>query len=342
LPPLWRRQQVLAPRRRSPLPRALRFCCLLALALTSATHAFDLQGHRGARGLAPENTLIGFGVAMAIGVTTLETDLALTSDGILVLSHEPLLSSALTRRADGSWLPSDGPPIITLSYADTQAYDVGRLNAEHRYAVQWPHQRPYDGERIPTLNGLFELARERRSPGGAPLRFNIETKLTPSGPVPTADAESFAAAVVAAVRKAGMTDRVMVQSFDWRSLAKVKERAPEMVTACLTIDAASMNTVQPASDGASPWHAGLRASDHGNSLPRLVRAAGCSVWSPYWGNLTAESLAEAHALRLKVIPWTINDPAELVRLAALGIDGAITDYPDRARAVLEAQGIVID
>jgi glycerophosphoryl diester phosphodiesterase len=304
--------------------------------------AFDLQGHRGARGLAPENTLAGFKTALGMGVTTLETDLALTRDHVLVLSHEPRLTPALVRGPDGLWLATDGPPFIELDYADLARYDVGRLNPAHKYATQWPLQRPADGERIPKLTALFELARDARSPGGAPVRFNIETKITPGAEVPTADAATFARAVVTAVLSAQMGDRVTVQSFDWRTLVEVKRLAPQVATVCLTIESSSMNTVRPGADGASPWHAGLKAAEHGNSLVRLAKAAGCSAWSPFWRNVTAEQVADAHALGLTVVPWTVNEPDEIARLAALGVDGLITDYPDRAKLVLTARGVKIN
>jgi glycerophosphoryl diester phosphodiesterase len=103
-----------------------------------------------------------------------------------------------------------------------------------------------------------------------------------------------------------------------------------------------MNTVTPDTSGASPWHAGLRGADHGGSLPRLAQAAGCATWSPFWRNVTAENIAEAHALKLKIIPWTVNDAAEIERLAALGVDGIITDYPDRARYALASRNIRVD
>jgi glycerophosphoryl diester phosphodiesterase len=305
-------------------------------------HALDLQGHRGARGLAPENTLAGFKTALGMGVTTLETDLALTRDHVLVLSHEPRLTPALVRGPDGLWLATDGPPFIELDYADLARYDVGRLNPAHKYATQWPLQRPADGERIPKLTALFELARDARSPGGAPVRFNIETKITPGAEVPTADAATFARAVVTAVLSAQMGDRVTVQSFDWRTLVEVKRLAPQVATVCLTIESSSMNTVRPGADGASPWHAGLKAAEHGNSLVRLAKAAGCSAWSPFWRNVTAEQVADAHALGLTVVPWTVNEPDEIARLAALGVDGLITDYPDRAKLVLTARGVKIN
>ena len=313
---------------------------LAAIAFSAA--AIDLQGHRGTRGLAPENTLTAFKTALAIGVTTLETDLALTRDGVLVLSHEPRLYAALTRGPDGRWLSEDGAAIFSLKADELAQYDIGRLNPAHKYATQWTAQKASDGERIPTLQQLFDLAREARSPGGRPVRFNIETKITPASGDSTPDPERYARAVVDAVRAAKMSERVTVQSFDWRTLREVKKLAPELSTACLTIDSSNMNTVLPDASGASPWHAGLKAADYGGSLPRMAQSAGCSIWSPFWRNVTAENIVEAHTLKLQIIPWTVNDPAEIERLATLGVDGIITDYPDRARSALAARSFVIE
>jgi glycerophosphoryl diester phosphodiesterase len=212
----------------------------------------------------------------------------------------------------------------------------------NKYASQWPDQKPFDGERIPTLSSLFALVREARSPGGAPVRLNIETKVTPSAEIPTADSRIFAQAVVEAVRSAGLVDRVTVQSFDWRTLREVRRLEPRIATSCLTIESGGMNTVRITADGASPWHAGLKAAEHGDSLVRLVKAAGCSTWSPFWRNVTVELVTEAHDLGLKVVPWTVNDAVEVERLANLGVDGLITDYPDRARRVLASRGIAVD
>ena len=312
----------------------------IATALPAA--AIDLQGHRGARGLAPENTLAAFRTAIDIGVSTLETDLALTADDVLVLSHDPALNRALTRTGDGRWLPADGPPIRTLTWGELRAYDVGRIDPSLDYAKTLTRQAAVDGERMPSLAQLFALARDARSPGGRPTRFNIETKLTPTSAVPTASAEEFAHAVARAVVAAGMTERVTVQSFDWRSLRALNRIAPSIRTVCLTIETNGMNTVREDANGASPWHDGLKQSTYGGSLPRTVQAAGCAAWSPFWRNLTPELVAEAHGLGLAVVPWTVNEPADMERMLDLGVDGLITDYPDRARGVLAQRGVPVD
>jgi glycerophosphoryl diester phosphodiesterase len=316
------------------MPRHLPLAFVLAAALAAPAAAFDLQGHRGARGLAPENTLAAFATALAVGVTTLETDLAVTRDGVLVISHDPDLNPALVRDG-GAWLGERGPAIRTLTYAELSRYDVGRVDPDSAYGRQWPQQVARDGERIPTLVALFELAGK----AATPVRFNLETKITPRSGDATPDAEAFAGMVVAAVRKAGMASRTTVQSFDWRTLVAVKRLAPEIATACLTAEGGNFDTVKPDASARSPWHAGIAPADHAGSVPAMARAAGCAIWSPNFASLSRERVAEAHALRVKVLPWTVNDPADMARLIDWGVDGLITDYPDRARRVMADKGL---
>ena len=156
--------------------------------------SFDLQGHRGARGLRPENTLAGFEFALELGVSTLELDCAITADGVVVVSHDPVLNPDHTRDEQGRFLDSAGPPIATLTWEQLQRYDVGRLRPGTSYAARFPDQQAVDGERIPRLADVFALARSR---GDADVRFNVETKLSPDQPGLTVPPEPFAQAVVA-------------------------------------------------------------------------------------------------------------------------------------------------
>ena len=130
--------------------------------------------------------------------------------------------------------------------------------------------------------------------------------------------------------------RVSIQSFDWRTLMVLKRIAPEIERVCLTAEAISFDTIKRGEPGPSPWLAGLDVDDFGGSVPRMVAAAGCQMWSPLYRNAKAGEIAIAKALGLKVIPWTVNDPAHMEHLIALGVDGIITDYPDRLRAVMAA------
>jgi glycerophosphoryl diester phosphodiesterase len=314
---------------------AMSFATMSLATISTGAAAFDLQGHRGARGLAPENTLTAFSTALAIGVDTLELDLAMTRDGILVVHHDSWLNPAATRDADGNFLAGRGPAIRSLTLAEVQRYDVGRLKPGAAYAARFPTQRGVDGERIPTLAALFDLVKR----AGAEVRFNIETKLTPDVGDDAPDPDAFARATAAAIRDAGLTSRASVQSFDWRTLRVLAQVAPEIERVCLTAQSPEEDTIQRGRPGPSPWTAGLDVDDFGSSTPKLVKAAGCAVWSPDFRDLTPEALAEIKALGLKVIPWTVNEPADMERLIGMGVDGIISDYPDRLRQVLAARGL---
>jgi glycerophosphoryl diester phosphodiesterase len=311
------------------LPIASLACAISALSLPAA--AFDLQGHRGARGLAPENTLAAFRTALDLGVTTLETDLAVTKDGVLIISHDPLLNPDLTR-LDGQWIAAAGPTIQSLTLADLKRYDIGRTNPASKYGQQFADQKPADGERFPTIEEFFAAA-------GPDVRFNIEIKTNPTKPDLAPDPERFAQLTVEAIRKGKAGTRSTIQSFDWRGLIAARRLAPEIATGCLSIESNNFDTVGRAAAQPSPWLAGLDLKAHGGSVPRLAKAAGCAAWSPFWRNVTAENVKEAQALGLKVVPWTVNNPADMAQVIDLGVDGLITDYPDRAKLVLATKGL---
>ena len=319
----------------SASPRAPLMAAFLALiALCAPALAFDLQGHRGARGLAPENTLSAFRAALALGVSTLELDVGLTRDGQVVIAHDRRLNPDITRSADGRWLAEAGPPLHTLTLAELQRFDVGRVRPGTRYAQTLPEQQGVDGEPIPTLDALFTLV---RASGHERVRFNIETKITPLAAAETATPEVLLRALLAVVKRHGMARRVTVQSFDWRTLQLTQQLAPEMSTVALT---ARQSFIDNLSD--PRWTAGLRLADHGDSVPRMVKALGAQVWSPYHGELTEALLAEARSLKLQVIPWTVNAPEQIDRLVGWGVDGMISDYPDRVLKVLARRGMAPD
>ncbi|MDH3286202.1 MAG: glycerophosphodiester phosphodiesterase [Betaproteobacteria bacterium] len=303
----------------------------------TGTYALDLQGHRGARGLAPENTLAAFARALSIGVTTLEMDCAVTKDGVAVIGHDSVLNPDLTRGPDGNWLTNPGPRIRDLTYEELQRYDVGRINPASAYAKRWPEQQAVDGARIPRLSDVFNLVRKAANDT---VRFNIETKTSPLAPDETVAPEVFARVLISAVRAAGMADRTAIQSFDWRTLAVVQADAPEIATVYLTTVSDFMDNIQ-ASRPSSPWTAGLHVSQFEGAIPRMVKAAGGAVWSPYSGDLTREAVKEAHAFGLKVVVWTVNEPADMRRLIDWGVDGIISDRPDVLRRVAGEKGAVL-
>lgn len=322
---------------------ALALCCACTAALPASSQAeqsavFDLQGHRGARGLRPENTLAAFTWALELGVRTLELDCAVTRDGVVVVSHDSTLNPDLTRDSSGQFLEATGRPLNALSYAELQQYDVGRLRPGSEHAARFPEQQAVDGERIPRLADVYALV--QRS-GNRDVRFNVETKLDPLRPDLAAAPEPFVKALIAVIRESGMESRTMIQSFDWRTLALVRTLAPEVATVALTDQQPDEDTMEVGKPGASPWLGGLDVDDYSGSVPKTVKEIGAKVWSPHARDLDGRLVAEAHALGLAVIPWTVNDPKDMETLIALGVDGIISDRPDLLRSVLQEKGIVV-
>jgi glycerophosphoryl diester phosphodiesterase len=311
------------------------------MGLAACAHALDLQGHRGTRGLMPENTLPAFERAMAIGVTTLELDIAITKDDVLVISHDPQLNPDLTRGPDGKFLDAPGPPIRQLAWSELQRYDVGRLKPGTAYASRYPQQQAIDGTRIPRLADLFELVKKSGNTQVPQVRFAIETKVTPTD---SADAvvapEPFARAVIAAIREAGMAQRSTILSFDWRTLALVQKEAPEIGTVYLSIQQPSMDTIGAGKPEGSAWTAGVQHKDHG-SVPKMIRAAGGRIWSAFHGDLDAAKVKEAQGLGLQVLAWTVNAPRDIVRVLDLGVDGIVSDRPDLVREEMRRRGLAL-
>lgn len=300
-----------------PLHRILTLPILTACTLGTmpGAQAFDLQGHRGARGVAPENTLPAFAAALGAGVSTLELDVGVTRDGVVVVHHDRRLNPDVARGPDGQWIAAPGPLIRSLDYAVLHRYDVGRLRPGSDYAAQFPEQAPADGARVPRLAEVFALVRKS---GNEAVRFNIETKLSPAAPEETLPPEAFARALLAEIRAAGAAARSTVQSFDWRTLRVVEQEAPGIATAYLT---------------------GRRRG--AASQPRAVHDAGGRIWSPHYEELDSAAMVEARALGLRVIPWTVNEPGFIDRYLDLGVDGMITDYPERVRALMARRGLAL-
>ncbi|MCU0928912.1 MAG: glycerophosphodiester phosphodiesterase [Burkholderiaceae bacterium] len=309
---------------------AARTLALAGMLAAGAAAAFDLQGHRGARGLAPENTLPGIERALEVGVTTLELDVVMTRDGVPVVGHDRRLNPALVRDADGRWLDEPTPVVLALDLAQLQRFDVGRLRPGTAYAAAYPEQQPVDGTRMPTLAQVFERV---AALGAREVRFNLETKISPLEPETSPEPEAFVRALLAVVDAHGVRGRVSLQSFDWRTLDAARALAPEIPRVALTMSTPRFDNLADAR-----WTAGRALAAHG-SVPKLAQTAQAQVWSPFHGNLTRELLAEARALGMAVIPWTVNEPADIERLLDWGVDGLISDHPERVRDAMARRGL---
>jgi glycerophosphoryl diester phosphodiesterase len=308
--------------------------------------AFELQGHRGARGLRPENTLPSFEAALDAGVTAIETDLHLTSDGVVVLSHDPRLAQPPCSPTDTGGAPplSTHPVLRELSLTQVRCYRADG-NPDHR---RFPRQQPTVGPAsaqftaeaglhpfaLPTLDDLFRFAaayagdlglhagksQEQRQRAGR-LQFDLELKRVPFHPQTIRDGYMgdrpglLEEAVVRSIREAGVVGRTTVRSFDHRCVRFLKEMQPALTGAVLVADAAP---VDPAG---------------------MARAADAAIYCPGMAFLDADIVRRAHAGAVRVIPWTVNEEGDWQRLLDFGVDGITTDYPDRLAAWLAQRGV---
>jgi glycerophosphoryl diester phosphodiesterase len=298
--------------------------------------AFDLEAHRGGRALFPENTLQSFANALSMGVNTLELDIGVTRDGAIVVSHERKLNPDLARNPDGVYIAPPGIPFVQLSLEEVKKYDVGQIRPGSAYAAQFPDQHAVPGTPIPTLIQVFDLVRKS---GDKDVRFNIETKIDPDYPDESPDPQRFVTLLLDLLQAQKFSDRVMVQSFDWRTLQLVQKQAPEIPTVYLTLQKGSSAT--NSLDKATAWTAGFNPAEHGNSLPRTIKAAGGAIWSPYFGDVSPDLIAESHRLGLKVVVWTVNTSEDIARMIDIGVDGIISDHPDLLRKIAGEKGIAL-
>ncbi len=289
------------------------------------TRPFILSGHRGARGLFPESTIAGFVATCALGVDALELDIAVTADGVAVVSHDPALHPDLTRGPDGAWLDGPGPVIREMTLAELGHFDVGRIRPGSKQAALFPDQVPADGARVPTLAAVL------RATGNVVI--DAELKTSPDRPHLTVAPESMADTMLAVFDAAGATARLVVRSFDWRGLAYLRRVRPEIPLVWLT-----------APDGVARAERWWGLPGYAGSVPAAVAQAAADApwrggWAPHIKALTEENVAVAHQLGLSVLPWTVNEAADMARLIAWGVDGLCTDRPDIARAVLGEAGL---
>lgn len=309
------------------------------------TQTFDVQAHRGGAGLTVENTLAAFGRALEIGVRTLECDVHLTADGVPVVVHDRRLGAekyADTGPAvDGDpFFPYVGALVPELTLAQLRTIDAGsRPLATH------PEQRPAPGAPIPLLTELFELLADR---GADAVGINLETKFDALAPEESSPRERFAEVLVAAVHAAGLVERVSIQSFDWGVLRLVRAAEPRLRLNVL----ASPRNLEAGATGASPWLDGTDIDEFAGDLVRAVAGHGFDAISPSHGYpftsgvddpayqpfTTPSMVQEAHAAGLRVIPYTVDDAPTMRALIDLGVDGLITNHPDRLRGVLAERG----
>ncbi|UKA67471.1 glycerophosphodiester phosphodiesterase [Arthrobacter sp. FW306-05-C] len=307
---------------------------------------FDLQAHRGGIGLTVESTLASFAKGIESGVSTLELDLQITKDGREVITHDRKINgqkcqdTAPVTPGDPSY-PYVGKYIKDLTFDQVRSLDCGSLTLP-----QFPGQQASPGAKMPTLAEVFDLANRYRA---SRVKFNIETKVEAGAPEQTAPREQFVNVALREIKAAHMEERVSIESFDWGSLRLVKEREPGMRTVALT----NKDFLQAGQPGKSPWLGGIDADDFAGDLVDAAASLGFDAISPVHGTpqngtvtdpgyvpyVTADMVNRAHAKGMQVIPWTVDDKPTMRKLMDDGVDGLITDYPNRLREVLAERSL---
>lgn len=272
---------------------------------TMQSSDFDWQGHRGARGLLPENSIPAFLHALTYpAVRTLELDVVVTADGQVVVSHEPWMSATICSHSDGRAVTEAEAPqlnIYKMTLAEVQAFDCG-LRDHPRFPDQLA-----TATIKPTLEAVIRAADAEavRLQRALPA-YNIEIKSAPEWDAHfTPPPAAFAQRVMDVIAAAGIAARTTVQSFDIRSLQAVRAIAPTQTLAYLIESNAN-------------WE---------ENLARL--GFDPQIYSPFFALVTPQLVAGLHARGIQIIPWTVNETADMIRLQAMGVDGIITDYPNR-------------
>lgn len=306
---------------------------------------FDLEAHRGGRDVRPENTLYSYAYAIELGATSIECDMQLTKDGQIVMSHNPILNSDITRDENGNYIENNKYDIRLMTVDELKKFDVGVMdpNCGEYYDLHGKTQFTYDAK-IPTLEELMQLI---QSYGDKNIVLNIETKSYPdpasAGYKNNADPNKFVEVFNNIVKKYDMEDRVVLQSFDWQTLIEMKKLNPNISTSALWQEQPSWGrdseSLRRYEKKKSPWLGGLDIKDYQGNPVKAAHAIGADIISPYYTEISKQDVDEAHSLGMKVVPWTVNNEKDMNMLLDMGVDGIISDKPWLLKQVLEKRNI---
>ena len=306
---------------------------------------FDLEAHRGGIDVRPENTLYSYAYAIELGATSIECDMQLTKDGQIVMSHNPILNSDITRDKNGNYIENNKYDIRLMTVDELKKFDVGVMdqNCGEYYDLHGKTQFTYDAK-IPTLEELMQLI---QSYDDKNIVLNIETKSYPdpasAGYKNNADPKKFVEVFNNIVKKYDMEDRVVLQSFDWQTLIEMKKLNPNISTSALWQEQPSWGrdseSLRRYEKKKSPWLGGLDIKDYQRNPVKAAHAIGTDIISPYYTEISKQDVDEAHSLDMKIVPWTVNNEKDMNMLLDMGVDDIISDKPWLLKQVLEKRNI---
>ena len=303
--------------------------------ILSKPNHIKIYGHRGARGDLPENTLESFKYLFENNINAYETDILISKDLIPVITHDFRLDPSLTKDNDGNWIEDENIKIFDLTYEELLKFDVGSINKLSRYGRRFVNQKPLESQRIPKLSDLLALSSKNISEN---LLINLEIKSTPDEENLTPAPEYTVKLVVDEINVSNLKDKIIVSSFDWRTLTEIKNQYPEISRAYLTYQQVRGMKIKKTIYNRSPWMSFLPFyEDH--ELPKIIKSQGGKAWHPYRKDITKKLVNISHQEDLPVNVWTVNEEDEMLKMIEYGVDGIMTDYPLRLKELCEKENI---
>ena len=311
----------------------------------NAMHYYDMEFHRGGRDARPENTLYSYQYSLEKGALTIECDMQLTADGQIVMSHNPALNPDITTDSAGKRIEGHDHYIHDMTLREVQSFNVGRMDPSIEYYDLHGRTQVQTDAFIPSLRQMFELVRDS---GNEEIRMSIEAKAYPDPALGTRygknpDYDKLLEEFLSLVNEFGFRDRVILQSFDWLVLVKMKELDPGIRTIALYSEQPSWGVPEGTTlwldrDEPSPWLGGIDIRDFDGDPVRAAHSLGIDDVSPYFKEITKELTDEAHELGMRVVPWTVSFTDDFETMYEMGVDGIITDRPWVLREFLEGKG----
>ena len=286
-------------------------------------------GHRGARGLYPENSLLGFMNVLKSGIEINELDIVFSKDGIPIITHDQDISPFFCRDSKGEFI-KDKIKISALNAEELYTYDIGRFNPETEYGKYFPEQIQLDGVFMSSLQELLNLV---QLPEYQHANLLIEIKSDPD--ILDKDRKKIISVLAKKIKDANLINRVIFHSFDWVLLSQCKHHAPGILTSYLT----STIHDDDIDIQVSNWNSSIEEVQNPSVIPEKIYEAGGSIWCPHFKEITKDSLSAAKKYNLLVFAWTVNEPTDIDIVIDLGVDAIVTDYPPRVKKCLASKGM---
>lgn len=297
--------------------------------ILSKPNYIKIYGHRGARGVLPENTLESFKYLFENNIHAYETDILISKDFIPVITHDFRLDPSYTKDINDNWIEDENIKIIDLTYNQILQFDVGALNKLSKYGRKFINQKSLENQKIPKLSELLKLTSDNIVEN---LLINLEIKSTPVEKNLTPEPDEMVKIIIDEVSRSNLEDRIIYSSFDWRILREIKERNSKIPRAYLT------SGVKGKIYDKSPW-LDFTPLHNGVELPELIKALGGSAWHPNYKDVNKEIVQISHDKGLPVNVWTVNRESDMLRMIDYGVDGIMTDYPLKLKELCERENI---